>query len=84
LLARKDALQRVLDDAGGHFLYSQHLIVEAAKALPVREAIIDGEVTIATPDAYSMGIEGVASKLAASPYRSGANRIPDQSNLQQA
>jgi bifunctional non-homologous end joining protein LigD len=56
LLARKDALQRIVDGAGGRFLYSQHLTD-------------DGPTVHAR--ACAMGIEGVVSKLAASPYRSG-------------
>jgi bifunctional non-homologous end joining protein LigD len=56
LVARKEALQRLLDGAGGRFLYSQHLTD-------------DGPTVQAR--ACTMGIEGVVSKRVDSAYRSG-------------
>src|ERR1051326_3337879 len=58
LLARKDSLQRVLTGASGRFLYAQHL-AEDGPTIHARGC--------------EMGIEGIVSKLAASPYRSGRN-----------
>jgi bifunctional non-homologous end joining protein LigD len=58
LLARKEALHRVLEGASGRFLYSQHLTDDGAKV---------------HARACAMGIEGIVSKLADSPYRSGRN-----------
>jgi bifunctional non-homologous end joining protein LigD len=56
LVARKGALQRIIEGAGGRFLYSQHLTEDGAKI---------------HAKACAMGLEGVVSKLADSPYRSG-------------
>jgi bifunctional non-homologous end joining protein LigD len=56
LLARKEAVQRVLQGAGGRFLYSQHIVDDGAKV---------------HARACAMGIEGIVSKLAESPYVSG-------------
>jgi bifunctional non-homologous end joining protein LigD len=63
LLARKDALQRVLNGAVGHFLYRQHLDDDGPTIHCARCA---------------MGIEGVASKRADSHYHSATTRDIDQ------
>jgi bifunctional non-homologous end joining protein LigD len=56
LLARKEALRRVLEGASKRFLYSEHIEDDGAKV---------------HARGCAMGIEGIVSKVRDSPYRSG-------------
>jgi bifunctional non-homologous end joining protein LigD len=56
LLARKEALKRVLEGGSSRFLYSEHVADDGAKV---------------HARGCAMGIEGIVSKLVDSPYRSG-------------